>query len=224
MRTVDTEWLQSRKKELKVNDEKIGAEIGRDRSVANKLISGKLAFDLKYVQGFARALRMTREEVLYRFGAIEEPKQPDMTPTRSASAGDGTVEIIALDLSLSMGPGTLIEEFVEHEPVHMDAGLVRSITRTPAHRLRMVQGIGDSMEPTLRTNDQVLIDINERSLSRISGIYWIDHLGSHGLKRLRPAGPGRILIISDNPNEDNFEVDAQDLRIEGRAIWFARGL
>ncbi|MEG3153029.1 S24 family peptidase [Sphingomonas sp. ZT3P38] len=149
---------------------------------------------------------------------------PDQQSTRNASADDATVEIIALDLSLSMGPGTMIEDFVEAEPIKFDLGMVRAITRTSPSRLRLVRGIGESMEPTIRTSDQVMIDINERQLTRINGIYWIDHLGMHGIKRLRAAGRGKVMIISDNPVVENFEVDAEDLRIEGRAIWFAREL
>jgi SOS-response transcriptional repressor LexA len=151
------------------------------------------------------------------------PVSPDRSPTVSA-AGDDTVEIIALDLSLSMGPGTLIEEFAEAEPIRMSVGFVQAITRTPSDRLRLVKGIGDSMEPTLRAGDRVMIDINEKQLSRSHGVYWIDHLGTHGIKRLRAAGRGKILVMSDNPNVPDFEVDAEDLRIEGRVIWFARDL
>ncbi|MET3826533.1 phage repressor protein C with HTH and peptisase S24 domain [Sphingomonas sp. PvP055] len=137
---------------------------------------------------------------------------------------DSTVDIISLDLTLSMGPGTVIEEFVEDEPVKMDLGFVQAITRTPSDRLRLVKGVGDSMEPTLRSHDRIMVDINDRQLTRINGIYWIDYCGSHGIKRLRPAGQGRVMIISDNPAVENYEVGADELRIEGRVIWFAREL
>lgn len=144
-------------------------------------------------------------------------------PTR-VSTDDDIVEIIGLDLSLSMGPGTLIEEFVEADPVRIGLRFVQDITRTPSDRLRFVTGIGDSMEPTLRHGDRVLVDINERQLSRMNGIYWIDHYGAHGIKRLRASGKGKVMIMSDNPNVPDFEVDAEELRIEGRIVWFARGL
>lgn len=137
---------------------------------------------------------------------------------------DDVVEITALDLSISMGPGTLIEEFIEAEPIKMGLGLIQSITRTPSDRLRLVRGVGDSMEPTLRSGDRVMVDINEHALARINGIYWIDHLGTHGIKRLRASGRGKVMVMSDNPLVPAFEVDAQDLRIEGRVIWFAREL
>lgn len=148
---------------------------------------------------------------------------PDQLPTLSASTGE-TTSIVALDLSLSMGPGTAIEDFVESEPVEFDIGLLRSITRSPYHRLRIVRGIGTSMEPKFYTGDRILVDTTERTLSRFDGYYWITLFGSHGLKRLRPVGRQRVLIVSENPDHEPMEVDASDLTIEGRAIWFARDL
>lgn len=145
-------------------------------------------------------------------------------PPRSSQPDDDTVEIIQLDLSLSMGPGTLIEEFAEEEPLRLSHRFVEAITRTPSDRLRLVKGVGDSMEPTLRTGDRVMVDLNERQLARSHGVYWIDHLGTHGIKRLRASSRGKILVMSDNPLVPDYEVDEEDLRIEGRVIWFARDL
>lgn len=161
---------------------------------------------------------------------IEQPWAPASQrpvtgrPVPAPAGDDDTAEIISLDLSLSMGAGTLIEDFIEEERVRLSLGFLQAITRTPSDRLRLVRGIGDSMEPTLRTGDRVLIDINERQLARSHGVYWIDHLGTHGIKRLRPSGRGRVLVMSDNPLVPDFEVDGGDIRIEGRAIWFARDL
>lgn len=139
--------------------------------------------------------------------------------------GDGeVVQIQKLDLSLSMGPGTLIDDYVESELVSFDLNFVRLFTRAPSDRLRLVTGIGDSMEPTLRWGDLILIDANDRMLSKQDGIYWINLFGAAGIKRLRAVGPRRILVKSDNPLHDDQEVDADDLRIEGRAIWATRGL
>lgn len=148
---------------------------------------------------------------------------PDHQPTRSVD--EGAVDITALDLSVSMGPGTLIDGFIESEPVKVDINVLRRLTRAPFEMLRVIKGQGDSMEPTLRTNDRVLIDTSERTMSRLHGVYWIDYEGAHGLKRLRPAGKGRIKIISDNEDAgDTFEVDADEIRIYGRAIMFWRDL
>lgn len=135
-----------------------------------------------------------------------------------------TVQIQKLDLSLSMGPGTLIDDWVEAEPVTFDLAFIRSITRSPSDRLKLVAGIGDSMYPTLNWGDAILVDTTDRHLSKQDGIYWINLYGAAGIKRLRNVGPGRVLVISDNRDVPPQEVDLKDLRIEGRAVWFARGL
>ncbi|MCP4619970.1 MAG: helix-turn-helix transcriptional regulator [Bradyrhizobium sp.] len=147
----------------------------------------------------------------------------DHQPTRSSDVGE-TVEIVQLDLTLAMGPGTFIEDFVESEMVAFDASVLRRITRTPSNRLRFVTGIGTSHEPKFQSSDQFLIDINERRLTKIDGYYWITYEGAHALKRLRPMSGGRIQIISENKDFDPIEAMAEEIRIEGRAIWFARGL
>ena len=140
-----------------------------------------------------------------------------------ADNGD-VVPILKLDLSLSMGPGTVIDDYVEAEPVSFDLAFIRAITRSPSDRLRLVTGIGDSMYPTLNGGDAIMIDTTDRALARQDGIYWINLYGAAGIKRLRTVGHGRIMVKSDNPTVDDQEVDAGDLRIEGRAIWVARGL
>lgn len=152
------------------------------------------------------------------------PSPANQTIAHRPIDDDDTVEITAVDLSLSMGPGTFIEDYPEEERVRMSLHFVQAITRTPSNQLRLVRGIGDSMEPTLRSGDRIMVDLNERQLARSHGVYWIDHLGTHGIKRLRASGRGKVMIMSDNPLVPDFEVDAADIRIEGRVIWFARDL
>jgi len=195
-----------------------------------RLEKGQRGLTTDWIEKAARALGVPVGDIITPGAPHGEPIQryvePDVPPTRNASADDGTVDIISLNLAISMGPGTLIEDMVEEEPVKWDIGLLRLLTRSPFYQLREVRGIGDSMEPTLRTGDRVLIDTSERALSRMHGIYWIDHFGAHGLKRLRAAGDGRVIISSDNKvaGGPDFEVGADDIRIHGRAIWFGRDL
>lgn len=160
--------------------------------------------------------------------------EPDAKPTPAinsevesapiSTGGGDVVQIQKLDLSLSMGPGTLIDDWVEAEPVTFDLAFIRAITRAPTNRLKLVTGIGDSMYPTLNWGDAIMIDTTDKQLARQDGVYWIDLYGASGIKRLRTVGPGRVLVISDNPAVSDQEVDAADLRIQGRAIWLARGI
>lgn len=149
--------------------------------------------------------------------------EPSLPATISADGGE-VVQIQKLDLSLSMGPGTLIDEWIEAEPVSFDLAFIRSITRSPPGRLKLVEGIGDSMYPTLNAGDAILVDTTVRQLIRQDGVYWINLFGAAGIKRLRTVSADRVLVKSDNPAVEDQEVDLKDLLIEGRAIWFARGL
>lgn len=163
------------------------------------------------------------EADLYAAARGERPRQwADHPPTRTADAGE-TVGIISLDLSVSMGPGTEIEDFVESEPVQFDIAMLRSVTGAPFDRLRLIRGIGTSMEPVFMSSSRFLIDTTDRG-SRLDGYYWISIEGAHGLKRLNPAGDGKWWIISENPGVDNYTIDRRAVRIEGRAVWVSRGL
>lgn len=207
-----------------ISQSDLAKKVGTTLSMFGKLERGERELSSSWIEKISGALDV---EPFMIFAPLDEHGHlrsgRGLGPGEAAN--DDTVEIISLDLSLSMGPGTLIEEFVESEPVRFDLTLLQAITRTPSDRLRFVRGIGDSMEPTLRTGDRVLIDINDRQLTRINGIYWIDHFGMHGIKRLRAISRTRYMVMSDNRDvAEPFEVDANDVRIEGRAIWFARDL
>jgi phage repressor protein C with HTH and peptisase S24 domain len=149
--------------------------------------------------------------------------EPDLPPVITLSRGE-TVELTALDLSFSMGPGRDIDEYIEEEPVQFDLGYLRRITRTAPARLRLARGVGDSMFPTLHHSDTVMIDTTQRTLNLHDRIWAISLFGSAAIKRLRPIGKRRVRIISDNPAVDDQEVDAKDLIIGGRVIWSARDL
>ena len=221
---MDVEWLQARKRELKKTDADLAPAMGVERSVANKIANGKVNLDARRADAVARILKVSRDEVLYRFGISTEPPVSDHPPTRLSSANDGGIKLQKLDLSVSMGPGTIIEDHVEADEITFDPAFVRAITRAPFARLKLITGIGDSMYPTLSWGDTIMIDTSDRALAKQDGIYWISVHGASGLKRLRTVAKDRVLIISDNPVVGDQEVGAEDLRIEGRAVWVARGL
>lgn len=80
--------------------------------------------------------------------------------------------------------------------------LDKSFFRTPINTNK-VKGIcvdGDSMEPTLRDGDYVLID--EGTKFGTNGIYAIQYGGQILIKRLQFKMDGTIIIISDNTKYD----------------------
>jgi transcriptional regulator with XRE-family HTH domain len=130
-----------------------------------------------------------------------------------------------LDLRLPMGPGATVDDYVEEEPLEFDLAYIRSFSRTPLSRLRIAEGVGDSMFPTLLSADLVWIDTTQNQLLHSDRIYAASINGGAAIKRLRPIDGGkRVLIISDNKTVDSYEVEAKDVAIWGRVIRFARDL
>jgi phage repressor protein C with HTH and peptisase S24 domain len=149
--------------------------------------------------------------------------EADQPKVHSADAGE-IVEIIQLDLSLPMGPGATVDDYIEEEPISFDLGYVRGFTRTPPHRLRIARGVGDSMFPTLNSNDLVWIDSTQTNLNQQDRVWAVSINGAAAIKRLRSLKDGRVMVISDNPTIDNYEVGREEIRIGGRVIRFARDL
>lgn len=172
---------------------------------------------------FERAVRGEDVEPKARPRSVKEhPKVPDMPVVRDISADDGMIEIKSLDLSYSMGPGTELESYIEEEPINFDPVFLRRLTRAPYSRLRLARGMGDSMLPTLLPGDVVMIDTTQKMLNMSDRVYAVALHGAAAIKRLRVAKDGQILVVSDNPNVENYLIDAADVVIHGRVVWFSR--
>ena len=100
--------------------------------------------------------------------------------------------------------------------------LDKSFFRTPinTNKVKGIQVDGDSMEPTLKDGDYVLIDENINFGT--NGIYAIQYGGQILIKRLQFKMDGTILIISDNdkydkevfnPNENQLPFQVLGIKI-----------
>lgn len=145
-------------------------------------------------------------------------RAPDQPIARSVDGGE-TAPVLRLDLSYSMGPGrNLDDSYVEAEAFEFDLGFLRSMTITPAERLRIVDGIGDSMQPTLHDRDLLFVDINQATLNSQDRIWAIWLFGLGAVKRLRAIDEQNVLVISDNPDVENQIVDRKNVIIHGRVV------
>ncbi len=177
----------------------------------------------KLAARFAAKLGVTAEWLL-EGGAQPKGLAPDQPSARSIGSGE-TGAVTKLDLRLPMGPGATVDDYVEEEPIEFDLAYIRSFSRAPLSRLRIAEGVGDSMFPTLLSADLVWIDTTQNQLLHSDRIYAASINGGAAIKRLRPIEGGkRVLIISDNKTVDSYEVDAKDVAIWGRVIRFARDL
>lgn len=82
--------------------------------------------------------------------------------------------------------------------------------------------VGDSMEPTLKNGDTVLVDKADQEIQ--SGLLYGVGVGEElHIKRVFKQPDGTILLKSDNPNFPSWEVPKDERpRIIGRARWVGR--
>jgi len=82
---------------------------------------------------------------------------------------------------------------------------------------------GDSMEPTLMSGDLVLVDHSKDATTR-GGLFAITIDREILIKRIQPLMGSKLLVISDNEKYTALEIDAENILINGKVIWFAREL
>ena len=86
----------------------------------------------------------------------------------------------------------------------------------------IAEGLGDSMSPTIGTNDLLLIDRSADTL-RVADQIWAFSFGGAGMvKRLRPRPDGSIAILSDNPSVAEDKAVDDELFLIGRVVAIVR--
>lgn len=223
MAGVIAENVKALRKQLGLNQQAFAEKLGVQQSYVSKWEADRVEPNGDSIAAMAK-LAGCSFEAFKSDRLVGQAVAADQPVARSVDAGE-TFQIARLDLSLPMGPGATVDDYVEEEALAFDAGYVRSFTRTPPHRLRLASGAGDSMFPTLVPNDLVWIDTTQNQLLHSDRIYAASINGGATIKRLRPtAGGKRIVVISDNKTIEPYEVDASDVVIWGRVIRFARDL
>ncbi|MCR4287295.1 MAG: S24 family peptidase [Deltaproteobacteria bacterium] len=89
--------------------------------------------------------------------------------------------------------------------------------------MSLVRVSGDSMEPTLKSGDIVLVDHNRNYIDPQGGIYAVSIDDGIIIKRVQVLYPsGRFKVISDNSRYEPFEAEPERLKVNGRVVWFGR--
>lgn len=185
-----------------------------------RLEKGQRRLTSEWIDRAAAALGVEPTDIITHTPRVE----PDQPVIRNASEGDGAIAIKSVDLRYAMGDGTELSDYPEEEAVLYDPGFLRSITRAAPEHLFVARGDGDSMQPTLINDDTVLIDTTQRVLNMQDRIWACAYRGAGMIKRLRIIEAGQVEIRSDNKGIGDQVVDAGDLHIVGRVIWFGRRL
>lgn len=144
--------------------------------------------------------------------------------SRPGQVGD-EVWIAHYDVRAAMGGGQIPHEYPEMlqdirvSPKHLrDLG----VTFKEHFHLKMITGWGQSMAPTIKDRDPLLVDITIREFTG-DGIYLFSHDGMLYVKRLQKKGKDRFKMISDNKHHDPEDIRVDDTHILARVLYVWNG-
>ncbi|AXU20029.1 transcriptional regulator [Novosphingobium sp. THN1] len=137
-----------------------------------------------------------------------------VTPPRAITAE--WADIPRLPLGASAGPGTLPAEEIPSGRLRFNHRWLKGQGLEPA-MLSVIEVEGDSMEPTLRDGDEILVDRTPRPLR--AGIHVIRLDDVLLVKRLESGPGGMVRIISDNPAYPRLERLLNEVELVGRVVW-----
>jgi len=214
--------------------------LARDRGVSLAALSAMIGRNNTYLQQFVRKgsprkleegdrRKLARffgvtEADLGREGGLESrensyifaktaPKPPPTIPHTD------WVDVPRLALDASAGGGALAGGAAAEQPfgaLRFARGLLRAAGLEPA-LLAGIAVAGDSMEPTLRDGDEILVDM--RPHPPRDGVHVVRVGEVLLVKRLDLGRPGRITLLSDNPAYHPQELPAHEVRVIGRVVW-----
>lgn len=160
---------------------------------------------------------------------------PDGDPPEAPPIGEfGTPEILTeqfnielvrqVDISYAMGDGAVVEDYPETGFLPFDRNFLRVFTRGPVSKLFIATGHGDSMEPTIRRDETIMVDASQNRVAHQDQIWALTYAGAGMIKRLRRIPGGRFIILSDNPTVPPQEAEEEDVYIVGRVVWSGRAM
>lgn len=180
-------------------------------------------------QMLAKSGKGIPEEVRQRLlAAAEEPAasagaadrvlvQADLT--RPGLVGD-EVWIAHYDVRGAMGDGETTHDFPE---------MLQDVRVSPTHlrelgiefkehfHLKLVTGRGQSMAPTIKNRDPLIVDVSIRDFVG-DGIYYFSWGGHEYIKRLQIADEEYFEMISDNPKHKDRMIRREETYIQARVL------
>ncbi|MGN7441741.1 S24 family peptidase [Pseudomonas lactis] len=144
--------------------------------------------------------------------------------SRPGQVGD-EVWIAHYDVRAAMGGGQIPHEFPEMlQDIRVSPKHLREmgVTFKEHFHLKMITGWGQSMAPTIKDRDPLLVDITTREFTG-DGIYLFSHDEMLYVKRLQKKGKDRFKMISDNKHHDPEDIRVDDTHILARVLYVWNG-
>lgn len=183
-------------------------------------LSGMLGRNPSYLQQFVRkgSPRKLEEADRRRLAEFFGVSEVELGADRDATPLEPSNDFIAiprLSLDASAGPGSYGAEEIPFDSFRPSRRWLREMGLEGAD-LTAIRVEGDSMEPLLRSGDEIFVDRNKRAGEGI-------HVARIGetlhVKQVQATAPGRITLISANDSYAPIELAREDVEIIGRVVW-----
>ena len=183
-------------------------------------LSSMLGRNPSYLQQFVRKgsprkLEEADRRRLAEFFGVDEVEL-GADPARPAPVeSEDFVAVPRLALDASAGPGSFSAEEISFDSFRFSRRWLREMGLDGAD-LSAIRVEGDSMEPTLRSGDEIFVDRNKRVGEGVHVVRIGDTLH---VKQVQASAPGRIALISANEAYAPIELAREDVEIIGRVVW-----
>ena len=190
--------------------------------------------DLEAKPASQSAADIVRDMLSKQGGGLSEDARRRLLAVAESEEGGGTIEldyyrpgaegdevwIAHYDVRAAMGGGQIPHDYPE---------MLQDVRVSPQHlremgvefkehfHLKMVTGWGQSMAPTIKHRDPLLVDISIREFAG-DGIYMFSWDGHLYIKRLQWMGDGQVKMISDNTRHSPETIRAEDVFIQARVL------
>lgn len=179
-------------------------------------------------QMLAKQGKSLTEQARRRLLAVAEETDNGVVETENVIAGDFSrpgqvgdeVWIAHYDVRAAMGGGQVPHDYPEMlQDVRVNPKHLRElgVEFSEHYHLKVVTGWGQSMSPTIKHRDPLLVDVSIREFVG-DGIYlfsWGDHLY---IKRLQMQGTDHFKMISDNTNHPPEPIPRDETYIQARVL------
>lgn len=153
-------------------------------------------------------------------------EQSDAANPAGVIANSEQVHAPMFDVQASAGAGMMVEAEDIADYFTFNKSFLSRQLGVSGEQLAFVTISGDSMMPTLRDGDQVLVDMSQKNIQSGS-IYLLNTDTGLVAKRIRPLDNSSLDIISDNQDYDSWILnlaETEDNPLMGKVVWSARSV
>ena len=129
------------------------------------------------------------------------------------------------DLKAAAGDGSIIDDDNIKDYIAFTKEWLSKNIPASFNNLIILIAKGDSMDPTIKDGDLLIVDTTIKDSIKNDGIYIIRMDDYLVVKRLQRLHESKLAIMSDNPRYKSYEIDLNEdanTGIVGQVVWFGR--